>query len=154
MSSARLLANKPILHYIIEAAQRSEYVSAVYVSTEDERIAAVAIAAGVQVIRRPEELAQPTTPLTQAVEHAAKVLGDSLKDSGEHLLCLPADAVFCSTSVIDQALEAYFQGDHDRVVALLPERKKYVIWGESSNQSLRSVIPAPHLRAIQDRLYS
>ena len=154
MSSARLLAGKSILHYIIEAAQRSAYVSAVYVSTEDERIAAVATAAGAQVIRRPEELAQSTTPLTAAVEHAAYVLGDSLKDSGEHLLCLPADAVFCSTSVIDQALETYFLGDYDRLVALLPERKKYVIWGESTGQLLRPVVSPPHLRTIQDRLYS
>ena len=154
LSSARLLAGKPILHYIIQAAQRSAYVRAVYVSTEDERIAAVATAAGAEIIRRPEELAQPTTPLTQAVEHAAETLGDPLRDTGEHLLCLPADAVFCSTSLIDQALETYFQGEYDRLVALLPERKKYVIWGESGDHMLKPVVAPPHLRTKDDRLYS
>ena len=70
--SARLVAGKPMLHYTIRAAQESKYIDRVYVSTEDERIAAVAKAASAEVIMRPEEFSGGQTPMSAAAEHAAR----------------------------------------------------------------------------------
>ena len=119
--SARLVAGKPLLHYAIQAAQKSAYVKKVYVSTEDERVAATAAAAGAGVIIRPEALSQHQSPINAAVAHAAETIGEELADTGGHLLCLPAVAMFCETSVIDWAFQTYFEGEYEQLVGLLPE---------------------------------
>ena len=154
MLSARLLAGKPVMNYTVQAAQNSSYVSEVWVSTEDERIANVARAAGAKVILRPESLSQHQTPLAEAVNHAADYLRESLASVGGHLLCLPADAVFCDTALIDQALETYFGGEYDQLIGLLPENKKYVIWRETQSNRLEAVIQPPHLRSSEELLFS
>jgi spore coat polysaccharide biosynthesis predicted glycosyltransferase SpsG/CMP-N-acetylneuraminic acid synthetase len=151
---ARLLAGKPMLHYTIQAAQQSAYVSKVYVSTEDERIAAVAVAAGAEVVLRPEVLAQQQAPLNAAVMHVAEVLREPLAAVGGHLLCLPADAIFCGTPWIDQTLETYFSGDYDQLVGLLPENKKYVLWRKAPGHQLELLVPPPHLRPTTEQLFS
>jgi len=152
--SARLLAGKPMLHYTIQAAQASEYIDRVYVSTEDERIAAVARAASAQVIMRPEKFSGGQTPLSAAVEHAVSFLTQELSANGGHLIGLPADAIFCETPTIDEALEAYFGGNYSRLVALLPENKKYVIWRRSQASGLEPVIKPPEDRAASEELFS
>lgn len=152
--SARLLGGKPMLHYTIHAAQQSTHLTHVYVSTEDERIAAVAAAAGAKVIMRPENLSHHETSINAAVIHAAQTLREPLAAAGGPLLCLPADAVFCDTSLIDQALETYFEGDYDQLVGLLPENKKYVIWRKTEDSQLELVIAPPHMRPKTERLFS
>ena len=63
----RLLAGKPLIGHTIEAALRSEYTSRVIVSTEDQEIADVAGDYGVEVVRRPEELAKDDTSTVDVV---------------------------------------------------------------------------------------
>ena len=152
--SARLLAGKPMLHYTIQAAQQSTYITRVYVSTEDERLAAVATAAGAEVILRPETLSQHQTSLRAAVIHAVEVLHEPLLAVGGHLLCIPADAVFCDTPLINRALETYFNGDYDQLVGMLPENKKYVLWRKSDTGQLELLVPPPHLRPSTEQLFS
>jgi len=152
--SARLLAGKPMLHYTIQATQGSEYIDRVYVSTEDERIAAVARAASAEVIMRPEKFSGGKTPLSAAAEHAADFLAQELSTSGGHLIGLPADAIFCDTATIDEALEAYFAGTHNRMVAVLPENKKYIIWRRAQGSGLEPVIKPPEDRAATEELFS
>lgn len=152
--SARLLGGKPMLHYTIHAAQGSKYIDQVYVSTEDERIAAVARSASADVIMRPEKFSGGQTPLSAAAEHAASFLTQELSVSGGNMIGLPADAMFCETAIIDQALEAYFSGSGDRLVALLPENKKYVIWRRSNDHGLEVVIQSPEARPDSEELLS
>jgi CMP-N-acetylneuraminic acid synthetase len=51
------LNGKPLLSYPIEVAKNSKLISDVFVSTDDEEIASVAILYGAKVIYRPTELA-------------------------------------------------------------------------------------------------
>lgn len=152
--SARLLGGKPILHYAIRAAQESAHVAKVYVSTEDERIAVVAAEAGAEVIMRPDNLSGEQTPIVEAVSHAAKALKGPLSEVGGHLLAMPADAVFCDTAVIDRAMETYLQGGHDRLVALLPENKKYIIWRRLGQGGLEPVVQPPNFRPDSESIFS
>lgn len=66
------LCGKPLLHYSIEVAKQIAEISAVYVSTDCDDIAAVAKAAGAQVIRRPAELATDTAAEWLAWQHAIR----------------------------------------------------------------------------------
>lgn len=75
----RLLADKPLLAWTIEAAKSSAYLDRVILSSEDNEIIKLAKEYGLDVpFKRPVELAQDDTPGIAPVLHALNEL------SGEH----------------------------------------------------------------------
>lgn len=71
------LAGKPLITYTIEAALQSRYIDRVVVSTDSEKIAEVARAAGADVpFLRPAELASDTAKSIDAVLHCIEFVGD------------------------------------------------------------------------------
>jgi CMP-N,N'-diacetyllegionaminic acid synthase len=70
----RELAGKPLLVHSIEHAQATSQIDAVIVSTDDEEIASVAIAAGAEVVRRPAALARDETPTLPVLVHVLEQL--------------------------------------------------------------------------------
>lgn len=65
------LLGKPLITWTIEQAQKSEYISRVFVSTEDKEIASLAEQSGVEIpFLRPEEFAQDKSPTSDAIIHA------------------------------------------------------------------------------------
>lgn len=68
--NARLIAGKPLVVWSIEAAQRARRLDRVVVSTEDAEIAAIAHAAGAEVLPRPPELATDDASTLAVLQHA------------------------------------------------------------------------------------
>jgi len=66
----RVLAGKPLLAHSIDLAKSIPKIQEVFVSTDDESIAAVARKHGAEVIFRPVELAQDDSPEWLAWRHA------------------------------------------------------------------------------------
>lgn len=66
------LNGKPLIAYTINAASNSSFISDVYVSTDDKKIAAISRAYGAKVIMRPKSLATDTASSESALIHAAK----------------------------------------------------------------------------------
>lgn len=99
----RLLAGKPLLAYSVEIAQQIEGVSRILVSTEDKKIAAVAMDLGAEVIPRPPELAQDDSPEWLAWRHAL----DWLESRGERFdifLSLPTTSPLRSVGDVENCL--------------------------------------------------
>ncbi|MDD5450329.1 MAG: acylneuraminate cytidylyltransferase family protein [Desulfovibrionales bacterium] len=101
-----LLAGRPLLAYSIAAAQQARSIDAVYVSTEDDEIAAVAKRYGAQVpFRRPEELAGDQVPADAAVADLVRRL------QGEHglnidmVVLIQPTSPFVTAAHIDAAVE-------------------------------------------------
>lgn len=68
--NVKALCGKPLIAWTLEQAQRVPGISGVYVSTDDEGIAAVARAAGGRVLGlRPAELATSTAPKLPVIRH-------------------------------------------------------------------------------------
>lgn len=65
----RELAGKPLVVHSIEHAQATSQIDEVVVSTDDDEIASVSLAAGADVIIRPPELAQDDTPTVPVLLH-------------------------------------------------------------------------------------
>jgi CMP-N,N'-diacetyllegionaminic acid synthase len=68
------LAGKPLMAYTIEAAKGSGIFDRIVVSTEDQEIADVAKKYGAEVLMRPQELAQDTTPTLPVLTHVVTEL--------------------------------------------------------------------------------
>jgi CMP-N,N'-diacetyllegionaminic acid synthase len=71
----RLLGGHPLIAYSIAAAHDSGVFDAVYVSTEDAEIAAIARDYGAQVIERPPYLALDTSTDYEWLNHAIDAIG-------------------------------------------------------------------------------
>lgn len=71
------LAGRPLLEYTVNAALGSGAFERVVVSTDDDEIAAVAKAAGAEVLSRPAKLANDDTPASEVTLAALTALGGS-----------------------------------------------------------------------------
>lgn len=94
------LCGKPLIMWTIEAAQKSKLLDRIIVSTEDFETKLVSIAANVEVLDRPEELASDTATTLE-------VLQDVLRK-------IPADVIVLLQPTspmrgIDTALGVYFR---------------------------------------------
>lgn len=80
----KLFAGKPLIAHTIEAAQKAGVfdqaaggASRLILSTDDEKIAEIAISYGCDVpFMRPKDLAEDTTPHLSVMQHAVKWMGD------------------------------------------------------------------------------
>jgi len=68
------ICGKPMIAYTIECAIKSRVFDRVIVSTDDNKIAAISKKYGAEIIKRPPELAQDSTPTLPVLKHALKIL--------------------------------------------------------------------------------
>jgi CMP-N-acetylneuraminic acid synthetase len=71
----RLLGGIPLVVHTIRAAQASRSLGEIVVSTEDDRIAAVAEQSGARVMRRPAALAEDTVQNNDVLRHVLETIG-------------------------------------------------------------------------------
>jgi CMP-N-acetylneuraminic acid synthetase len=72
----KLLNNVPLLAYPVLSAQKTKNINQIYISTDSEEIAKVALEYDCNVIERPKELASDTSPDVESFRHAVKFLND------------------------------------------------------------------------------
>lgn len=109
-------AGKPLIAWMIDAAKAAKHVDAVYVSTDDAEIAAVARQFGAGVIDRPAELANDTASSESALLHGIK----ALEEKGEHydvLVFLQCTSPLTSPADIDGVAEQILGGQADSAFA-------------------------------------
>lgn len=95
------LKGKPLLAYTLEAIAATGLKIPTYVSTENERVAAIARAYhGVEVVVRPAELASDTASTESVLLHVLDVLADRGQASPQWLMTLPPTSPFRTASTI------------------------------------------------------
>jgi len=118
--NVRLLAGKPLIAYAIETAFQSEYVDRVVVSTDDEKIARVALDFGAEVpFMRPKELAQDNSSEWMAWQHAIQKLKEH--DNNRELdvfVSIPPVAPLRAVEDIDNAIQTFLKSDADIVITV------------------------------------
>jgi CMP-N,N'-diacetyllegionaminic acid synthase len=99
--NVRLLGDKPLIAWTIEAARGSRHLDRVVVSTDDDEIAACARAYGAETpFMRPAELATDSAQGIDVVLHALEQIRDA-----DAIVLLQPTSPFRSTEDIDQAVE-------------------------------------------------
>ena len=124
----RLLNGKALITHSIESARRSKLIDRVFVSTDDERIAEVARAAGAEVpFMRPPELAQDDTPEWSAWQHAIRTLrAAGLLSPTQAFTSIPPTSPLRATEDIERCLTTLIETDADIVVTVrTAERSPY-----------------------------
>jgi len=94
----------PLLVYPIIAANKSKYISDIYVSTDDKEIKDVALEYGAVVIDRPKDLSQDDTTDVEAMKHAVEYL-----NSYDDIVHLRATTPMVESLVLDKAIEYFIE---------------------------------------------
>ncbi len=122
----RPLAGKPLILWTIEAALRAQTISRTVVSTDDDEIAQVALAAGAEVIRRPAELAQDTSPTEPAMFHVLQVLKDREGYEPDAVALLQCTSPLRGASIIDEGVRKLLETGCDAVMTVTPVQHWYL----------------------------
>jgi CMP-N,N'-diacetyllegionaminic acid synthase len=104
------VAGKPLLAWTVEAALAAEELTRVVVSTDDDEIAA---AAGVEVLRRPPDLAADDTPMLAVVRHAVAELAPDI------VVLLQPTSPLRRSEHVDAAVRLLLESGADSVVSVV-----------------------------------
>ena len=116
----RLVAGKPLIAYAIEAAKASQLLTRCVVSTEDPEIAQIARSFGCEVIKRPADLAQDTTPTLPVIQHVLEFLDQHERYRPDITVLLQPTAPLRTDRHIDEAVALLKNADVDSVVSVSP----------------------------------
>ena len=127
--NARLVAGRPMICYAIEHAKQAECVTRVVVSTDGDEIAAAAESIrigpiGIEVLRRPPELASDTATVGAAVRHAVQSLGAT----ESIIVILYANVPVRPPDLIDHAVRLLRRSGADSVQSYSDVGKHHPYW--------------------------
>lgn len=128
----KLLGNKPLINWTIEAAKASKYIDFLALSSDDKEIIDTAIKAGCEVpFIRPVELAQDISSSMDVIMHALDNIGSDFK----YLLLLQPTSPFRSTTQIDKMIEKCIE-DNAKIMVSVSKSKKspYLMFKIEDNQ--------------------
>lgn len=131
---------RPVVCYSIDDARAANEVSRVVVSTDGDDIAQVAESAGVEVIRRPLELASDTATVDSAVRHAVTASGDS----ADIIVILYANVPIRPKRLIDRAVEMLRETNADSVQSYVPVGKCHPYWMVQADKERRITANVPN----------
>jgi N-acylneuraminate cytidylyltransferase len=119
------LGGKPLLAYTVEAAQESQLISRLVLSSDDDKIIKVAQDFGVDVpFVRPDNLAQDQSGSIGVVQHTVEFL-EKQGDSYDAVLLLQPTSPVREKGFIDKAIHNFLNSDADALVSVLPVPHEY-----------------------------
>jgi CMP-N-acetylneuraminic acid synthetase len=121
------LFEKPVIYYTIEKALKSKLINKLVVSTEDEKIAKIVGRYGVEVIKRPKNLAKDSSPIEDVLRHTVEFL-ETQNYIADLVVLLYANVPVRSNSIIDRAIRKIIETDADAVMSITDVRKFHPYW--------------------------
>jgi len=103
----KMIAEKPLLAWTIEAAKKSRLLDKYIVSTEDEEIADVAKSHGAEVLRRPSELATDEASTLSVLQHAIEQIPCDI------VVLIQATSPIRGTGLIDDCIKEFVDDNYD-----------------------------------------
>lgn len=113
------LNGKPLLQYSIDTAKKVSQIDDVFVSTDCDSIAEVALACGAKVIKRPAELATDTSPEWLSWRHAIDYVTEHFGVFNQ-FVSLPATSPLRSEIDVISALDKLTSSGADICISVSP----------------------------------
>lgn len=131
------LCGKPLIAYTIEAAQKSELVDRIVLSTDDKKIMAVARNYNVDIpFRRPDELAKDTALAIDNFIYTIDRLKNEFDETYEEFVVLQPTSPLREAEDIDNALTLFFEKEADSVISV-SETTHPPLWAKKIDASGR-----------------
>jgi N-acylneuraminate cytidylyltransferase len=110
---------RPLLHWSIEAAKNSKYISEVWVSTEDPEISKVAAGAGASIHKRNPALSKDHVYKMEAVRDAVSYIEDNFHEANIYI-SLQANSPEITSDILDRAIESFIANDRNELISVSP----------------------------------
>lgn len=112
------LGGKPLLQYTIEAANNSNLISRLILSSDDDEIISIANQFGIEVpFKRPLELAQDNSPTISVILHALSFF-ESQNIFFDAVCLLQVTSPFKTGNFIDAALKKFSESNCDSLLSV------------------------------------
>jgi len=150
----RPLNGKPLLSYTIAAARDAAVARYVFVTTDSEEIAGVAIEWGAEVIMRPAAISHDTASTESALIHVLETVEKDYSWKPGHVLTLPPTSPLRSAATIAEAVRQYrtVMGRHDALLTLSENRGDF--WCRNREGNFERLFPdAPRRRQEREPLF-
>ena len=125
------IAGYPLIYHTIEAAKNSKYVNRLILSTEDDEISSVAFSYGVEVSKRPLELAQDETKTAPVLLNVLEQLEQKENYVPDVVVLLQATCPLRDSKRLDEAFELFFSSDCDSVFTVRPVGITHALWRQN-----------------------
>lgn len=149
----RPLLGKPMIAYTIEEALKSQYITRLVVSTEDEEIAKVAKQYGAEVpFMRPAELATDTAASKACLQHATKFMEELEGKKYDYIIELMVTNPLKTVEDIDGCLKKLIETKAESVIGVIqvfdqhPLRMKKIV----DDKIVDFCLPEPNEARRQD----
>jgi len=116
------LNGKPLLQYSIDIAKKVSEIDDIFVSTDCDLIAEVALACGAKVIKRPDELATDTSPEWLSWRHAINYVTEHF-GGFDRFVSLPATSPLRNEIDVISALNKLNSSDADICISVSPANR-------------------------------
>jgi len=130
------LAGKPMIAYSIEAAKSCSFIDRVIVTTDSDKIAAVAKEYSAEVIMRPEKLASDTAKTNDAINHVLQTLKQDFNYSPDHIVILQPTSPLRTLTDLTEAIELY-QSKKPTTLVSVCEFEHPVEWAMTLSENQR-----------------
>jgi len=134
----KILGDKPLIAWTIEAALNSEFICKVIVTTDCQEIASVAIRYGAEVpFIRPTELATDSAATVDVIDHAITFLDEDF----DVIVVLQPTSPFRTQIDIQNAFELYSNNCTPSVVSVMKaDKSPYWYFFRENNNKIQPVI--------------
>lgn len=103
--NTRVLGDKPLIAWSVEAAKKSKYIDRCIISTDSDEIAGVAAQFGADVpFKRPAELATDSAKMVDVLHHAMNFIEEQ-EGVYDYLVLLQPTSPFRSETHVDESIE-------------------------------------------------
>lgn len=117
---------KPLIAYTIETLKNS-IVNEIYVSTDCEKIANIALNLGSKIINRPKEISGDSSPTIDCIKHAIDFL--KLNEDDNILLVQPTSPLLKSND-ITRAVDNFILDSYETIISVVENHN--ILWEEKN----------------------
>lgn len=114
-----LLANKPLVYHTIKAAKEATCIDKIVLSSDGDEILTYARSQGIDIIKRPKELALDDTTSDKVILHALEIY-----KTYENIILLQPTSPFRTSKHIDESFYHFMQKNANALISVYKEDNK------------------------------
>ena len=125
--NVRMLCGRPVISYTVDAAIESKLLSSYVVSSDDVNIERFCADQNVKFIKRPQELAQSSSRIDDAIRHGISIIEPEI-GKVDYIVLLYANIPVRPANVIDDAVQLMIDTGADSVHSIADIGKFHPYW--------------------------
>lgn len=114
------IGGKPLIYYTIKAAQETDSIDKIIVSTDNKEIADIAKSYGAQIIRRPRSISGDTASSESAIMHSLQFLENEENYIPDLVVFLQATSPIRQLDDIQNGINHFIDGKFDSLFSAYP----------------------------------